>query len=601
MHFLKRPNLNYRIKLLISYVLLSLILLLMFAAVINISFTTILKQQVLNNNVETIRQANQNISNYLRDVESLIFNISANPNLQKLLTSSNSDSDYESILEVYEIENTVLKSDVFTRKTGGVQLFAINKPYYPDYNYSFNQRHSVFNTRMVEQEEWYHQVIESHGMIDWQGPLFDPIRNATELSANKLIPSTSDLRKDIAILRVFVPASAILDQIDKVTFDQTGIIAIKIKDEILAGDDPDHILTDLVKEKISSEIELQNQTISSMLIGRDRYYILKIPFSTEDWTMIGVIPARSLIGKYWFIAPATILAAILCLAISLALSYSASRSIARPIMNIAQIMQSFDANLDRRMTEHYSGEINVLVQSYNRMMDQLQELIERVRQTHQKQMKAEFAALQAQINPHFLYNTLEAIKSLAVIHNVKDIADISTALANFFRFSLNKGNEQISLRDEVQQCISYCIIQQYRHKGKFDLALDIPESLYDTQIIKLILQPVVENSIQHGFSEISWTGMIRIGAEMDNDLLILRITDNGIGSDPDYLNGLVLGEYQTHKDGRLSGYGLKNVHDRIRLYFGEQSGLSFKSNLEDEGLTVEIRIHTSARQLARGE
>jgi len=103
MHFLKRPNLNYRIKLLISYVLLSLILLLIFAAVINISFTTILKQQVLNNNVETIRQANQNISNYLRDVESLIFNISANPNLQKLLTSSNSGSDYESILEVYEI------------------------------------------------------------------------------------------------------------------------------------------------------------------------------------------------------------------------------------------------------------------------------------------------------------------------------------------------------------------------------------------------------------------------------------------------------------------------------------------------------------------
>jgi two-component system sensor histidine kinase YesM len=227
-------------------------------------------------------------------------------------------------------------------------------------------------------------------------------------------------------------------------------------------------------------------------------------------------------------------------------------------------------------------------------LSEIDHLINKVNDIRLKQKEAELNSLQNQINPHFLYNTLESIRGAALHNGLQEIASMSKALSLLFRYSIS-DTVLVSIKEEVQHLENYMSIQNFRYENKFDLVYSIPPELYGYKILKLTLQPLIENSIKHGLEMKLGKGVIKIDIMcLDNNIKI-NINDNGIGIPSrkvDELNrSLAKDEYASDNDGAErtgTGIGVRNVNSRIRLYFGSQYGLKFRDVLV--GTTVEITL-----------
>ncbi len=216
----------------------------------------------------------------------------------------------------------------------------------------------------------------------------------------------------------------------------------------------------------------------------------------------------------------------------------------------------------------------------------------------QKQLrKAEFELLQAQINPHFLYNTLDAIVWSAEAGNEKQVVKMVGSLSDFFKSSLNKGKEIVTIREELQHVRSYLEIQQIRYQDILKYEIDVPESLYGYEIPKITVQPVVENALYHGIKEKRGGGTIRVeGSEDENDLFI-RVIDNGMGMDEERMAEVIRGLSDKNPEAKKI-YGLYNVNERIRLGYGEEYGISMESAY-GEGTTVTIHLPKKLTEIVR--
>ena len=205
-------------------------------------------------------------------------------------------------------------------------------------------------------------------------------------------------------------------------------------------------------------------------------------------------------------------------------------------------------------------------------------------------------ALRSQINPHFLYNTLDSIIWMAEGGKNKEVVRMTSALARLLRQSISNDNERISLEKEVNYAGSYLTIQKMRYKDKLEYEIEVAEDIKKEKVINLILQPLVENAIYHGIKYKGSKGLIRIAGYREGDLIILKVIDNGIGMDEDTLKGI----FDKSKDREGSnGVGVYNVQTRIRLYYGPEYGLRFESAL-GEGTTVTITIPGNFREEERG-
>ena len=216
----------------------------------------------------------------------------------------------------------------------------------------------------------------------------------------------------------------------------------------------------------------------------------------------------------------------------------------------------------------------------------------------QKQLrKAEFELLQAQINPHFLYNTLDAIVWSAEAGNEKQVVKMVGSLSEFFRSSLNKGKEIVTIREELSHVRSYLEIQQIRYQDILDYEIDVPEALYINEIPKITVQPVVENALYHGIKEKRGGGKISVTGREDGGDYIITVSDNGIGMEPDRLGEVRDGLTDSSPDSKKI-YGLYNVNQRIKLDFGDEYGLSIDS-VYDEGTTVTIRLPKKSNEIVK--
>ena len=278
--------------------------------------------------------------------------------------------------------------------------------------------------------------------------------------------------------------------------------------------------------------------------------------------------------------------AVVVLAVAVLTSWLLSRLIGKPLRGLASAMESFESDADHFTYRPVGGtrEVQELSGSFEHMVVRIQQLMSTVREEEVNLRKTELKALQAQINPHFLYNTLDSIAWMCEQGRNADAVKMVHALARLFRISISRGHELIPIAKELEHAESYLQIQMYRYKNQFTYTFDVDPDCLGYYCNKITLQPIIENSINHGLDLMVEEGRIDVRVRFDGDDIVFSVQDNGVGMGPEQLEAIM----QNGPTDR-TGIGIKNVNDRLKIYFGRNYGLSITSE-PDVGTCVEIRM-----------
>lgn len=261
-----------------------------------------------------------------------------------------------------------------------------------------------------------------------------------------------------------------------------------------------------------------------------------------------------------------------------------SRFITKRISYLRDGMKAAESgSFDVRLEVRESDEIGELIKGYNTLIEEVSTLIDQVYESRLIEKKHEMKALQNQINPHFLYNSLSLINWKAIEVGNSDISNITLALSNFYRTSLNKGRNTLSIADEISNVKSYIEIQLVMHDYEFEVVYDVDDEILQYETLNLILQPIVENAIEHGIDvkEDNEKGVITIRGRKENDMIYISVEDNGVGMEEEKAATIIT------RDSK--GYGIRNVNERIQLYYGEQYCLNVRSRI-NEGTCITVCI-----------
>lgn len=322
--------------------------------------------------------------------------------------------------------------------------------------------------------------------------------------------------------------------------------------------------------------------------GSERAVVVKT-IGYTGWKIVSVVPASELSAPYNQLRAFMMIIFTVTIFLIVFGNIVISKIVTDPIRQLEDSLKSIEeGSLDaEKVYIGGSHEIRHLGRTIRSLVVQMRDLMdERVKEQKEKR-KSELNALQAQINPHFLYNTLDSVVWMIEAEKYPEAISMITSLASLFRISLSKGNNIITIRDEITHARNYLAIQKVRYKNKFEANIDVDPAIEDCVTIKLIIQPLIENAIYHAVGDLDDEGVIDIkGYEKDGDVYI-EVRDNGMGIPPDVLEGLLT--EKTKSKGKGSGIGLWNINQRINLYFKNDYGLSITSEL-DEGTVATIRM-----------
>ena len=278
--------------------------------------------------------------------------------------------------------------------------------------------------------------------------------------------------------------------------------------------------------------------------------------------------------------------ALVILAAALFTSWLLSHLLGRPLRGLASAMERFESDADHFTYQPVGGtrEVRELSDSFGHMVVRIQQLMSTVRQEEVNLRKTELKALQAQINPHFLYNTLDSIAWMCERGRNTDAVNMVHALARLFRISISRGNELIPIAKELEHAESYLQIQKYRYKNQFTYTFEVDPACLEYYCNKITLQPIIENAINHGLDLMVDEGQITVQVCQEGEDILFRVRDNGVGMGREQVDAIL-----HHSPGDRTGIGIKNVDDRLKIYFGKEYGLQITSEL-DVGTCVEIRM-----------
>ncbi len=377
--------------------------------------------------------------------------------------------------------------------------------------------------------------------------------------------------------------SDIVSYVDDVGIGQHGYCFILDTDSNLIYHPQQQLIYAGLKEE---EVEsLRNIEDGSNVVSNVIYTVETL--ETCNWRVVGVsyvdeqitVKVENMIQVFCVILLLMLLTAVLVGSLF-------SWIFARPMKRLTSAMGAFERNAENFSFEPVQGtsEIAVLSDSFGHMVLQIQQLMEQVREEEISLRKTELKALQAQINPHFLYNTLDSISWMCEEGRSEEAEEMVNALGRLFRISISRGEELIPLGKELQHAQSYLKIQSYRYKNQFTYEFHVEENCLQYYCNKITLQPIIENSIYHGIEGMVDTGRIDIGIQEEEEGILMWVEDNGIGMSEEQCR-----EILRREAGDRTGIGIKNVNDRIQIYFGDSYGLTIHS-VPDEGTRVEIRI-----------
>lgn len=447
----------------------------------------------------------------------------------------------------------------------------------------------------VAQEEWFVNALNKTENIHFTRPhvqkLFEKGNNSYRwvISMSRAVEITNGGSTEQAVLLIDMAYQGLDSVLDEVSLGNGGYIYLMDSmGEIIWHPKFELIASGRVKENNLIAATYSDGSIEEEFDNTARTVVIKTVGYT-GWKLVGVIKGTGIslntIKTRLFIVFVIFLIIFIVVLIN---SYVSFR-VTDPIRELEKSVKKLEeGNLDADIYMGGSYEIQHLGKSVQDMKYRIKGLMQDIVTEHEEKRKSEFDSLQAQINPHFLYNTLDIIVWQIENEKQSEAVHTVTALARFFRLSLGKGKNIVTVKAEIDHVKNYLMIQHMRFKNKFDYEFEIAEDVLELSSLKLMLQPMVENAIYHGMEFMDGDGLIKIKVWREADELYLSVTDNGLGMTEDKV-AMVLAGKSNSGNGRGSGIGVKNVNERIKLYFGEDYGLKIDSE-PDVGTTIIIHL-----------
>lgn len=477
--------------------------------------------------------------------------------------------------------NTVLN----TRKDiSSVLIFGTNGEIIP-----YNEKIKLNPNVIPMEQSWYKKAMEAKGKV--------VISSAHEQNMilndfNQVISLSLELSSEVGgeklgVLLVDLNYSVISDICNKIKLGDKGyVFIVDAQGNIVYHPDQHLIATNQKTELISEVMRTPGSSFVTSEGKNSRMYTIKASQST-GWKIVGVTYVNELVSNKQELRTYTLFGGIAFLIIAVLLSFMLSLRISKPIKYLERSMKEVEkGNFDIQVDIQSSNEIGHLSVRFNRMTTEIKELMLQNVKEQELKRKSELQALQAQINPHFLYNTLDSIIWMAECSKPKEVILMTAALAKLFRLSISKGQEFISISNEIEHIKSYLTIQKMRYKSRLDFEIDVDTRILLYKLPKIILQPLVENAIYHGIRNKEGIGTIQITGIRKENGILLQVIDNGLGMSKEVIQN-IFQKVRTPEQGSGSGIGVQNVDLRIKLHYGDQYGIHFESEI-GVGTTVSV-------------
>jgi two-component system sensor histidine kinase YesM len=404
----------------------------------------------------------------------------------------------------------------------------------------------------------------------------------------------SETKQIEGVILVDLNFNLIHDMVSRISLGEKGyIFIVDHLGQLVYHPKRELIYSGIGSESINILGDLDTTVIRKEVDGNVVDYIITSS-NYSDWKVIGKVFVDD-INTYKDTLRSFFIAMILtAFFVGTFLSIVLASRILSPVTTLLKGMDEFQSGqLDVEVEVEYENELGILTTTFNQMTKRIKALIIENKLSEKAKRKSELEALQAQINPHFLYNTLDSIVWMGEAGRSEEVVKMTSSLAKLFRISINKGEEYVTLKQEMEHVESYLTIQQMRYGDKLNYTIEVDESLLSTRLVKILIQPIVENAIYHGIKKLPGPGLIQIRVIKVEDnathdpYMFIEIEDDGMGMDEATITKLLNGEISP--EGKASGVGVYNVDQRIKLYYGDDYGLHIESELF-EGTIVTFKL-----------
>ena len=565
--------------LMISFSMISVFIMLILGVVLYIRFSNISRGEIVETTRKLMEQTGENLEDYLVSMRQISDAVYYN------VVKESDFLDEESSIQkgmnlLYEANRDNLRSIAIYNNYGSLMAAEPVASQKEDPN--------------VTKQTWYQNAMEEMENMHFSTPhiqnLFDDgtMGYYWVISLSRAVELTEGGDSRTGVLLVDMDYSSISRMMDQINTANSGqyFYLCDSNGEIIYHPRQVQISDGIVQENNQTAADYKEGIYDEKFSGEHRKVLVNT-VSYTGWKLVGVIPystfTHGMLNIRYFI-----MMLILLMAMMLAfVNRMVSVWISSPILKLNDSVKDYEAGEEPRIYIGGSQEIRHLGYSIQKSYEKIDDLMKKIVLEQNERRKSELDALQSQINPHFLYNTLESITWMVEGEKNDEAAFMITQLAKFFRISLSKGRTVISIKDELQHAQSYMNIQKVRYKNTFSVMFDVEEEVYSCCTVKLILQPILENAISYGVSAMDEGGEIRVTGRKEKGRIILTVADNGIGMSREEAEFALTDNTRVPKRG--SGVGLVNVNNRIQLLFGKEYGLKIESE-PDEGTAVSVII-----------
>ncbi|MDY5022039.1 MAG: sensor histidine kinase [Blautia sp.] len=531
---------------------------------------------VLDNSQQLLNQVEINLTTYLRNMmrisDAMYYNVIKNMDLNE------SDMSQELNL-LYEVNKDNLVSLACFTEDGELIGAAPVGTVKSDVNVT---EQSWFTSARDKMENLHFSQLHVQNIFENSNNRYYwvvSLSRGVELSSNGKVSG--------GIFLVDMDFSGIQQLFAKVNSQEMGYVYLINSDgEIIYHPRQNLIFSNMIQENNLAASQYDDGVYRENFNGEERIVVAKTVGYT-GWKIISVTPKKNFYQNYNRTRVMAMMIIILAILVLIFVNQFVAIRVSLPLKRLEDSLQGIGVENESEIYIGGPPEIQHLGETIRSMVVQLRKLTDDIVREQQEKQKSELDALQSQINPHFLYNTLDSIMWMVEAEQYEDAISMVQALGRLFRISLSKGKNIITIGEELQHAKSYLSIQKYRYKNKFTSYFDVEEGIEKYKTIKLIIQPLVENAIYYGMEYMDGEGEIRIHAYTAGEDLFIDVEDNGPGMTEEQVSHLLTDD--TRRRSRGSGIGIRNVHQRIQLYFGVEYGLEISSE-PDEGTRVRIHL-----------